>query len=446
MDNDIKNADGVLKPQEAVEESISAEESKVYTPPKTNVSSDPTVTFDSVDAVKEKSGNMTGLKVFFTLIAVSVMLIISVSVGYIFGSGSLNFGNKANSGGISTQLSGKGDLEVSKYSEIFKNTAPSVVHITVYNSSGTSSASGVIYTTDGYIVTNDHIYSEISSPRFIVTLNDGTEYEAVFVAGDTRSDLAVLKINATGLKSAVFGNSAELVTGEQVIAVGFPSGSGVEPIPTAGIISSNGTRVTNNSSYNMKMIQTDTAINPGSSGGALVNMYSQVVGITSAKLVGTAYDSVGYAIPSATVVKIVDSLINNGYVVGRGKLGINYYSIDTAQSKINGVPKGLQIESVSTESKLLGKVNKGDIITHINDVEIVRNDVALDIIDSTAPGVSMSFTVYHPSTKTSETVYAALIPDKGDSSYTNQVANDNGSFSDSNNPFDDNDDDSFSDH
>lgn len=404
---------------------------------------EPTVTFDSVPAQENKSST-TGIKVFFSLISVAVMLVIAVSAGYIFGSDTVAR-DKVNTGSMNTTLVGKDDDATSDYAAVFKNVSPSVVHITVFNSSSASKASGVIYTTDGYIVTNDHIYSEVSSPEFIVTLYDGREFKAKFIAGDTRSDLAVLKIDATGLTPAVFGNSEELIIGEKVVAVGFPSGAETTPIPTAGIISSSGIRVTTNSSYSMRMIQTDTAINPGSSGGALVNMYSQVVGITSAKIVGTAYDSVGYAIPSATVVSIIDSLINNGYVVSRGKLGINYYSVTSVESSVKKIPRGLQISTVSSESELSGKVSQGDIITHINDIEIVRNDIALDIIDSTAPGVSMSFTVYRAKTGTSETVFAALIPDKGDSSYSNEVASGGGSFSD-NNPFENDNSDSFKDH
>lgn len=374
--------------------------------------SEPTVTFDAVK--EEKKESSMGIKVFFAMLAVVVMLVAAVAVGYVFGKSDYYINNHQSS----TPLQNKSDAEATNCINVYNKVSPSVVNIYIYNEKAVATASGVVYTSDGYIVTNDHIYSEIASPKFLVVFSDGTEYEAEFVAGDTRSDLAVLKINAENLKPAVFGNYDEVVTGEQVVAIGYPSGAGVEAIFTSGTISSKGIRVSGTSSYTTKMIQTDTPINPGNSGGALVNMYSQVVGITSAKLAGTQYDSVGYAIPSQTVIKVVDSLIENGYVKGRGKLGITYSEIDSVTSKVQNLPTGLLIQEITANSDLNGKsIKKGDIITHINDIEIKRSDIALDIIDSTNPGESMSFTVYNTNTGTSKKVYGALIPDEGNSSY-----------------------------
>lgn len=373
---------------------------------------EPTVTFDAVK--DEKKDSSTGIKVFFAMLAVVVMLVAAVAVGYVFGKSDYYINNHQSS----TPLQNKADAEATDSITVYNNVSPSVVNIFIYNEKGAATASGVVYTSDGYIVTNDHIYSEISSPKFLVVFSDGKEYEAEFIAGDARSDLAVLKIDAENLKPAVFGNYNEVVTGEQVVAIGYPSGAGIEAIFTSGTISSRGTRVRGNSSYSTKMIQTDTPINPGNSGGALVNMYSQVVGITSAKLVGSQFDSVGYAIPSETVIKVVDSLIENGYVVGRGKLGITYAEIDSVTSKVENLPTGLLIQEITANSDLNGKgIDRGDVITHINDVEIKRADIALDIIDSTTPGESMSFTVYDIKTGTSSKVYGTLIPDEGNSSY-----------------------------
>ncbi len=406
------------------------------------VENEPTVSFDTVNVVPNQSSSK-GLKVFFSLIAVIVLLICALSVGFIFGKNS-NISNKPTS---ATNLVNKNENQKeNSYTNVYNNTAQSVVSITVYNDAEgvLSYASGVVYTSDGYIVTNDHIYSEVSSPKFMVTMLDGTEYKAKFIAGDTRSDLAVLKIDVNNLKPATFGNSQEIVLGEEVIAIGYPSGASGSAILTGGMISSKGIRVSTSSSYTMNMLQTDTAINPGSSGGALVNMYSQVVGITSAKLVGTAYDSVGYAIPSATVVKVVNSLIEHGYVTDRGRLGITYKEIDSIYSEINGIPCGLLIDSVSTDSELYGKnISKNDIITHINDVEITNSNIALDIIENTLPGKTMSFTVYHPSTKSSEVIYGALISDQGSSSYSNNIIEND---SNNDNPFDNNSSDFYSDH
>lgn len=403
------------------------------------VQNEPTVTFDAVEISAEHSNNI-GIKVFFALVSVMIAIIMAVAVGYIFGK---NNGERVFSFTSPNNLISKGEaVKHSNYTEVFNEVKASVVCITVYseNDSAQGYASGLIYSSDGYIVINDHLYSEIKSPKFLVTMYDGKEYSADFVAGDIRSDLAVLKINANNLTPVTFGNYNEVIVGEEVVAIGYPFGAAEGTILTVGTVSSVGTRVKTTSSYEVKMIQTDTAINPGSSGGALVNMYSQVIGITSAKMVGTSYDSVGYAIPSSTVVKVVDSLIKKGYVEGRGKLGITYTEIDSVASVKRNLPKGMEIVEITKNSDLYGKnIKAGDVITHINDIELINNNVALDIIDITPPGQPISLTVYRPSTDTTETVYVSLIPDPGSSSYSNNV------LPEDNNIFDDNDD-FFSDH
>ncbi len=404
--------------------------------------SNPTVTFDTVTKPIENGSNL-GLKVFFAIIAITISLVIAVAAGFVFGSKSgNNFSNGAFGG--STSLSTRGDSTVANDKiKVFNNINDSIVAITVYTSKGIQGyASGVVYTSDGYIITNDHIYSEVASPKFLITFANGSELKAEFVAGDTRSDLAVLKVNTTGLKKASFADSDEISIGEDVIAVGYPQGAEGKSILTSGTISSKGVRVSATSSYSMKMIQTDTAINPGNSGGALVDMYSKVIGITSVKLAGTEYDNVGYAIPSKTVVKIVDSLIKNKYVEGRGRLGIQYTAVNSIMSEQTGVPTGLQVAVVDEDSQLYTKIKKNDIITHINDVKITESNIALDIIESTAPGVTMSFTVYHVTDKTTETVYASLLPDQGGSSYVNKIADEGTGL-----PFGNgSEDDFFSDH
>ncbi len=405
---------------------------------------DPTVTFETVEQPIENNSN-SGIKVFFTVIAITVALIIAISSGFILGTKS-GTANHYYQGG--TQQAGKDDsLLSSNKATVFQNVNKSVVCITVYNEKGAQGyASGVIYTADGYIVTNDHIYSEVSSPRFLVTMYDGTEYKAQFVAGDTRSDLAVLKVEARNLTKATFGYSDQVAVGEEVVAIGYPSGAESKSILTSGTISSANIRFTSTSSYSMKMLQTDTPINPGNSGGALVNMYSQVIGIPSVKLAGTEYDNVGYAIPSNTVIKVADSLITHGYVADRGRLGITYTAVDNITAELENIPRGMKVQEVTIESDLNGKgINSGDIITHINDIEISNSSVALDIIESTKPGVTLSFTVYHVATGESNTVLAVLLADRGSSSYTNSVIDD--SQNGLKDPFGNSDnDDFFSDH
>ena len=440
------------EPQENIQQpvySYTAEASTQYAQNSQSYNNQPqggdTVTFENIVPQSQHRSN-TGLKVFFSMIAVVIALIIALSAGYILGS-------KKNSGygygkNVTTSLANKSDSQYnSDMTVVFNNVNPSVVAISVFSDNELKGyASGVVYTTDGYIVTNDHIYADVPSAEFVVTLSDGTNHSAKFIAGDTRSDLAVLKIEATGLKAATFGNLEEVLTGEQVISIGYPQGATSKAILTAGTVSSTNIRFTSTTSYSMKMIQTDAAINPGNSGGALVNMYSQVIGIPSVKLTSTSYDNVGYAIPSSTVVMVADSLIEKGYVDGRGKLGISYTAIDSVQSKISNVPSGLQIAEITIESELNGKgIKVGDIITHINDVKITDSSIALDIIESTKPGVTMSFTYYNIENDKSETVYASLLPDQGNSSYTEAVTDEK--LPNNSNPFSEPDlDDFFSDH
>lgn len=398
---------------------------EISTPVEPEISvSEPTVTYEAVADNTRRSN--TGIKVFFSLVAVMLALLVALSAGFVFGKGD-NGGTASlgNSSVVRPELHSVESLSANDCAVVYSAVAPSVVNIVVYNSDGSKSATatGLVYSEDGYIVTNDHIYADIPSPKFLITMFDGKEYSAKFVAGDTRSDLAVLKIEANGLKPVKFRNSDEIVVGEQTVAVGCPAGA-VKATATVGIISSTATRIsTELSSYSMKVIQTSTPINPGSSGGALVDMSCYVVGITSAKLSLSGYENIGYAIPSKTVVNVVDSLIKFGHVEGRGKLGITYTFVDSIVSELNGgVPKGLKISEVSTESAFNGKnLRSGDIITHINEVELKTRDIALDIIESTEPGKSMSFTVYRAKSKTTEVIYASLLPDNGSSSYIENI-------------------------
>ena len=153
-------------------------------------------------------------------------------------------------------------------------------------------------------------------------------------------------------------------------------------------------RVKTTSNYSARLIQTDSAINPGSSGGALVNMYGQVVGITSSKLAGVQYDAVGFAIPTTTLKRGVEQLISEGKVVDRAKLGITYTEVNSVTAEINDVAAvGLKVVSVGEDSDIYGKVSEGDIITHINGIEITNDDIILNVIDDCKAGDTVSLTV-----------------------------------------------------
>ena len=359
-----------------------------------------------------------GIRTFAVIIALLIFASACVTGGYFFGS--------SGSGNVKVDLAEKPRPEDAlTVSQIFNKVNSSIVGIYCYNSEGIGgSATGVIYSKDGYIVTNDHIYAETPAPKFKVYTSDGKTYDATFVAGDTRSDLAVIKVkNPTDFKPATFGNSDEVAVGEEVVAIGRTNGATNNSIASQGIVSSVDRRTTTTSSYNGKYIQTDTAINPGSSGGALSNLYGQVIGITSAKLVGE-YEGVGFAIPTTTMKKVVDSLIKNKCVKGRAKLGISYYAIDELTAEIEGTKSGLQIGSIDKSSDLYGKsVEENDIITAINGTQIKNSDTVLEIIENSKAGDTIDLTVYSVSKKKSFDISVKLLEDTGSSSYTTKKSN-----------------------
>lgn len=388
------------------------------------------INYSEVLPVKDYKPMSKGLKAFALIMAAVIMLTGASVAGYFLGRNSTGSGTRKN---VTVNLAAKpADTDEMTAAQVYEKVNSSVVGITVYNSAGDGSqASGVLYSEDGYIITNDHIYSEVGAPKFKIYTSDGKEYDAKYIAGDQISDLAVLKIDGSGFTPAQFGNSDEIIYGENVVAVGRPSDATQASSITKGIISSTGRRVKTTSNYSAKLIQTDSAINPGSSGGALVNMYGQVIGITSSKLAGVSYDAVGYAIPTKTMKRICEELIKNGKVVSRAKLGITYTAINSVTAEINGYDcVGLYVASVSEDSDLYGKISEGDVITHINGIEVTSDDIVLDIIEESSAGDKISVTVL--TKKGNEvTLDAVLKANVGESSYTTEINSSEGSDNDS---------------
>lgn len=376
-----------------------------------------------------------GLKVFCLALAAVLVVTLSVCAGYL---ASEYRGKIGGSSTTTSQNAPKLDLAdrpeddselADNYTEAYKKVQKSVVNILVYSSdsvnessSKMSIASGVVYSKDGYIVTNDHIYDSISNAKFKVRFYDGKEYDAVFVAGDTRSDLAVLKLKkkVSGLTVATFGDSTKAIVGEQVITVGYPSNYGDDATLTHGILSAVNRRVTGTSTnYASSFLQTDATINPGNSGGALCNMYGQVIGITSSKLTGT-YEATTYAIPTKTMKRVVTGLISDGCVKDRAKLGITYTELNSVTAEANGLPKGLYIGTISSESDLSGKgYSEGDVITYVGGKKITTSDVLLSVIEDAKAGDTIELTIYSAKKKESGDVSVKLLSDKGSSSYNN---------------------------
>ncbi len=369
----------------------------------------------------EISKSDKGIKVFAFIIAFLILISACVTGGYYLGISS----NKSTTPKVDLASKPKSENALTA-SQVYNAVSPSVVGIYVYNSDEgiASTATGVFYSEDGYIITNDHIYDGVAAAKFKVYTHDKKMYSAKYVAGDTRSDLAVLKVTDADnikFKPAALGNSSEAVVGESVIAIGRPNGATNPSIASEGIISAVSTRVSTTTSYTSSLIQTDSAINPGNSGGALCNSYGQVIGITSAKLVGDEYDGVGYAIPTTTVKKVVDSLIKHKTVKGRARLGISYLHIDQLTAEITKNPCGLQIAAIDKSCDLYGKsVEINDIITHVNSLELTDSNIILDIIDAAKPGDTLQLKIYSVKNKQSVDITVKLLEDNGTSSYTTQ--------------------------
>lgn len=387
-----------------------------YQPPTSTVTDFTPVNYTPV---KSKSPIATGVKVFAVLLAFLIFVTGSCLAGYLFGIFSERSKN-SNFTETTLNLAAKpADTDEYTAAQVYEMVNPSIVGIKIYNEKGNGgTASGVIYE-NGYIITNDHIYSEVPSAKFIVETYDGKQHKAEFVAGDTRSDLAVLKIESKEYKPAEFGNSDELAIGENVVAIGRPDQIEENSI-TEGIVSLKNRRVSITTNYSTKMIQTSTPINPGNSGGALVNMYGQVVGITSSKNVGQAVEGIGFAIPTTTAKAVIESLIEFGCVNNRSRLGISYQFVDEITKEIYGYSNvGVYISEVSTDSDLYGKVSKGDIIVAVNGTVIDNSNVILDFIELSKPGDVIQFTVITENGGT-KTISAKLLPDTGNSSYVTE--------------------------
>lgn len=381
------------------------------------------VVYSPVTQIEDYKPMSNGLKVFSIIMAAIILLSAACITGYFLGKGSSSpvlSGNKVN---VDLTARPK-DTDELTAAEVYEKVTDSIVGIYIYNDAGQAGqASGIVYSKDGYIITNDHIYSEIAMPKFKIFTHSGKEYDAVYVAGDTVSDLAVLKVKTNELEPAVFGDSAEIYHGQNVVAIGRPSDATTASSITNGIISSVSRRIQNSTNYSSRVIETTSAINPGSSGGALLDMYGHIIGVTSSKLASNEYDNVGYAIPTVTVKRIVEELISEGKVVSRAKLGITYMEVNSVTAEVYKYKhKGIRVASVSDDSDLYGEVNEGDIITHINDIEITSDDVVLDIIEQSRAGDKITVT-FVTSSGTTNTVEAVLAANVSESSYTTQQNN-----------------------
>lgn len=280
--------------------------------------------------------------------------------------------------------------------EIYADCANTIVAISGYfdGRSGYNWGTGMILSEDGLILTNTHVIEGCDSAS--VTLFDDTVYEATLVGADAISDIAVLKIEASGLPAAVFGDSGALVVGDRVAAIGNPLGEEFRMTLTDGLISAIERGMSVNG-HSMTLIQTNTAINEGNSGGPLFNMYGQVIGVTNMKMMSSysSIEGIGFAIPSSTVQSVVNSIVRSGEVKGRPSIGITVGGIPEDVASHYELPEGLYVSAVAdgSDAKEQG-IMVGDIITRVNDIPVTSTAQVSDIKEGLRVGDVLVFTIW----------------------------------------------------
>ncbi|MCQ2461419.1 MAG: S1C family serine protease [Clostridia bacterium] len=366
---------------------------------------------------EEKKTRNTG-RTFFIIILVAIFLIAGVAAIAIVldGKGKDKERVKAKSAdssvvleqGEAKEYNAKGSDGVLTSVEIAEKVKPSVMAVITYKGDSKSGeGSGIFMSEDAsgtytYVLTCAHIV-RASGLDIKIQLADATQYDAELVGYDTRTDIAVLRVKATGFTLAEFGDSSVLKVGEPVYAIGNPGGTAFFGSFTGGYISAIDRPTTSSSSaYSMECIQHDAAINPGNSGGALVNSFGQVIGMNSSKIADMDYEGMGFAIPVNVIQDVVADLVDTGYVQDRAKLGISYLQLSQNQTysmiaRMNDLPSGSIIIADIDSSSDLGNTNveKGDIIIAANGKDLTSADVLLDIIEHAKPGDKLALKIAH---------------------------------------------------
>lgn len=348
---------------------------------------------------------------FLTKKAAAAVLAVCVgAAGFFgFGIGSMN-GNNNTAVQNTTVQSDPGIINTAKdlssdsvlsVSDIVKKAQDSVVEITtevvqtnqfMQQVSGEAAGSGVIISEDGYIVTNNHVIE--GGSKFSVRLSNGESYEAQLIGRDPQMDLAVLKIEATGLSAAAFGDSGSLEAGDTTVAIGNPLGT-LGGTVTNGIVSATSREITLEYG-SIDVIQTNAAINPGNSGGGLFNDKGELIGVVVAKSSMSNTEGLGFAIPSNDAQEIIDQLIANGYVKGRIDLGMTLVDVSTEQAAMMyGLPStGVYVAQVNNGSQAasLG-IKSGDRIASFGGTEIANSSDLEKALEAHSVGDTVEITI-----------------------------------------------------
>ena len=365
---------------------------------------------------KKKKHHVNGGKVARSAVALVLAAVMGFAGGYV---GSQMNGSKvviqqvapsgssSSSGSDSSITSASASGSSLTTEQVADLVSPSVVVITteqvVYsqwswygqNQVESGAGSGVVISSDGYILTCAHVVSGASN--ITVTIGD-TDYPATVVGEDDTSDVAVLKIDATDLTPATVGNSDSLAVGESVLAVGNPLGE-LGGTVTSGIVSALNRSVTiqgTSSTNTMSLIQMDASVSPGNSGGGLFNMNGELIGLVNAKSSSSDAEGLGFAIPINDAIKVAQDLLENGYVSGRPYMGITYLAVTDAQTaaQLNVTAYGVYVVDVVQGGPAdKAGLKTGDRIVSIDGTEIAQKDDLGTLIQQHAAGDTLSITV-----------------------------------------------------
>lgn len=379
-----------------------------YSPPYTYPQTTP-----SYEPASKKRKNKRGVWFVVTALCFSLLGSILGAGGVLLMDGLLKQEEEVDSKQLTVMVEGQREqstieivnIDTSKQltpAEVYAANVNSTVGITTsittnfwgFQTTSAASGSGFIISTDGYILTNYHVIE--GSDSISVALYDGTTYDAALIGYDESNDIAVLKVEAENLPPVILGNSDNLNVGDSVVAIGNPLGELTFSL-TAGLVSAMDREVTLSSSVTMDLIQTDCAINSGNSGGALFNLYGEVIGVTNAKYSSSSsseasIDNIGFAIPINSIRSIVESIIEKGYI-SNPYIGIGVLDV-SEETQMYGVPAGIAVQSVTEGAPAAqAGLQAGDVITSVNG-SAMTSDALGDMVSAASVGDQLILNIY----------------------------------------------------
>lgn len=293
-------------------------------------------------------------------------------------------------------------------SQIYNTYSGSVVSIQVSTDTAVGAGTGFVITEDGYIVTCYHVID--GANEIAVTFSDSTSYEAILVGGDADNDIAVLKIDATGLTPVVLGDSSQLQVGDTVTTIGNALGT-LANTTTTGVVSALDRAIEMSDGSVINVLQTDCTVNSGNSGGPLFNAYGEVIGIVNAKYSSSGYSSsasiegIGFAIPYADVQSKITDLMEYGYITGKPSLGITVSTVSALDAQRYNMVVGAYVNSVTAGSCAeTAGLQAGDIITGVNGTEITTYEELVNAKNECSAGDQMTLDVWRDGETFSTTV------------------------------------------